>query len=552
MTANALIIDDERDICELINMSLTGQDVRCDSAYNIKTGIKMMKEKQYDVIFCDIRLPDGDGLDLLTHVNKHYPGTPMCMITAHGNMDMAIRALKLGAFDFINKPFELKQLRSVCRAALKSSENAHLSPKAAKNSESSGKTAAAAAAGSPRQIELIGEAPVMGKVRQMISKVARSQAPVFIHGESGTGKEVAARSIHEQSRRKGGPFIAVNCGAIPENLVESEFFGYKKGAFTGANQDTDGLFVAANGGTLFLDEVADLPLAMQVKLLRAIQERAVRPIGGDSEEAVDARIISATHHDLAAKVKAGEFREDLYYRLNVIGLTMPPLREREGDVIVLAQYLLNKLTVNAGYPEAHLSIGALKKLQNYSFPGNVRELENVLERALTFMDGNTIEPDDIHINAQLHESDAVSMPLPPAAPLPEEDFSDELWEDELEAIPVPAPTPKSPPVPHSSFDAFSFDVEPGFIPEPAKPRAVKPPPRPTAARTAPPPETAPETDSLLPDEPPSDLEQYMQDMEKQILLKALEESGNNKTKAAEALGISFRAIRYKLKKFGID
>ena len=272
----ALILDDERDICELIEMSLMGQDITCTSVYTIKAAIKALKEEHYSFIISDIRLPDGDGLDFLSHVQKHYPGTPVCMITAHGNMDTAITALKRGAFDFINKPFDLKQLRSVCKAALKEGHSQSGGASASPAAGGGKKTAPQGGGRSSNKYELIGDAEVMQKVRAMISKVARSQAPVFIHGESGTGKEVAARSIHHQSNRSEGAFVAVNCGAIPENLVESEFFGYKKGAFTGANQDQDGLFVAANGGTLFLDEVADLPLSMQVKLLRAIQERAVR------------------------------------------------------------------------------------------------------------------------------------------------------------------------------------------------------------------------------------------------------------------------------------
>lgn len=525
--ATALIIDDERDITELIEMGLTGQSVQCDCAYNVKTAIRLLKENTYDVIFCDIRLPDGDGLDLLAHVQKHYAGTPVCMVTAHGNMDMAIRALKLGAFDFINKPFELKQLRAVCRAALNSRDG-----EPSKSQDSSAGSGASKGQRA-RQVELIGEAPVMEKVRLMIRKVSRSQAPVFIHGESGTGKEVAARSIHDQSSRKAGPFVAVNCGAIPENLVESEFFGYKKGAFTGANQDTDGLFVAANSGTLFLDEVADLPLAMQVKLLRAIQERAVRPIGGEQEESVDVRIISATHHNLADRVKRGEFREDLYYRLNVIGLTMPPLRKRDGDVQVLAHYLLAKLASNAGYPQAELSAQALDKLTSYAFPGNVRELENVLERALTFMEGEKIQAEDIHINLSLHPSEA----KPASA------------QREVKASPPPvqeAPQPVTKKMSGSSqqpisvdelnFDEFVFDTdeEEDFSTPAAESSAM------------------PEATVEVPDTMPDDLEEYMSNLEKKLLLKALKDAGNNKTKAAEALGISFRAMRYKLKKLGID
>lgn len=485
--AKALIIDDERDLCELVEMGLVGQGIIASSAHSVKAAIKALKSESFDLALCDIRLPDGDGLDLLAHIQKHYPHLPVTMITAHGNMDMAIRALKLGAFDFINKPFELKQLRTVCKAMLQVSgassaeKGAERQDDRAVQGKSAGKT------------DLIGESVVMKKVQAMIEKVARSQAPVFIHGESGTGKEIAARSIHRLSNRGQGPFIAVNCGAIPENLVESEFFGYKKGAFTGANNDQDGLFVAANGGTLFLDEVADLPLAMQVKLLRAIQERAVRPIGADREEAVDVRIISATHHDLARCVAKKTFREDLYYRLNVIGLDMPPLREREGDVAILSQHLLKRLIREYGYPEATLSPAALAKLERYEFPGNVRELENILERALTFFDGQTIDADDIHIMGAVENGAR------------EADFAPRFAAEEDEEAPLPAVQRKV--------------AANGRLPSGAL---------------------------------PSDLEDYMQNMEKELLLKALADADNNKTRAAEMLGISFRAMRYKLKKLGID
>ena len=497
----ALIIDDERDICELIEMSLMGQDITCTSAYSVKAAIKALKEEQFNFVISDIKLPDGDGLDLLAHIQKHYPGLPVCMITAHGNMDTAIRALKLGAFDFVNKPFDLKQLRSICKAALK--ENTGTDGGAGNTKP----TATTGGGRSTNKVELIGDADIMQRVRDMIARVARSQAPVFIHGESGTGKEVAARSIHHQSNRGEGAFIAVNCGAIPENLVESEFFGYKKGAFTGANQDQDGLFVAANGGTLFLDEVADLPLSMQVKLLRAIQERAVRPIGGDREEAVDVRIISATHHDLARRVAENKFREDLYYRLNVIGLTMPPLRERDGDIAILAAHLLAKLARDAGYPEAHLSPQALAKLEAYPFPGNVRELENILERALTFVEGDTIEADDIHLS----ENRIPAQPAPRAA---------------VAAPPEPA-TIARPRHPVASDD---YPDEAIAALEQYQPRQ--------------------KDGTAIP--LPNDLENYMQGLERNLLIKALEDCNYNKTKAAEKLGISFRAMRYKLKKLGID
>ena len=508
----ALIIDDERDICELIEMSLMGQDITCTSAYSVKAAIKALKEEQFNFVISDIKLPDGDGLDLLAHIQKHYPGLPVCMITAHGNMDTAIRALKLGAFDFVNKPFDLKQLRSICKAALK--EN----PGTDGGAGNTKPTATVGGGRSTNKVELIGDADIMQRVRDMIARVARSQAPVFIHGESGTGKEVAARSIHHQSNRGEGAFIAVNCGAIPENLVESEFFGYKKGAFTGANQDQDGLFVAANGGTLFLDEVADLPLSMQVKLLRAIQERAVRPIGGDREEAVDVRIISATHHNLAKRVSEGKFREDLYYRLNVIELTMPPLRERDGDIAILSRHLLAKLARDSGYPQAQLTPKALRKLENYDFPGNVRELENILERALTFVEGNMIEAEDIHVN----ENRLPAHNEPAAAPQPVHAYQ-----------PPPQPYPYPP-------------QQPAYAPPPHYPhRDEDSAPYSQEAATYPPP---PRSAAQLPD----DLEDYMQTMEKNLLLKALEDCNYNKTKAAEKLGISFRAMRYKLKKLGID
>ena len=510
----ALIIDDERDICELIEMSLMGQDITCTSAYSVKAAIKALKEEQFNFVISDIKLPDGDGLDLLAHIQKHYPGLPVCMITAHGNMDTAIRALKLGAFDFVNKPFDLKQLRSICKAALK--EN----PGPDGGAGNTKPTATTGGGRSTNKVELIGDADIMQRVRDMIARVARSQAPVFIHGESGTGKEVAARSIHHQSNRGEGAFIAVNCGAIPENLVESEFFGYKKGAFTGANQDQDGLFVAANGGTLFLDEVADLPLSMQVKLLRAIQERAVRPIGGDREEAVDMRIISATHHDLAKRVSEGKFREDLYYRLNVIELTMPPLRERDGDIAILSRHLLAKLARDSGYPQAQLTPKALRKLENYDFPGNVRELENILERALTFVEGNMIEAEDIHVN----ENRLPAHNEPAAAPQPVH-----AYQPPPQPYPYPPQQPAYAPPPH--YPQHSRDEDSAPYPQEA---ATYPPPLRSAAQL------------------PDDLEDYMQTMEKNLLLKALEDCNYNKTKAAEKLGISFRAMRYKLKKLGID
>lgn len=464
----ALIIDDESDIRDLIEMGLMGQGIKCVLSPGIKDAIRQLKNHEFDFCVSDVKLPDGDGIEFLKYVLKNYPNLPVCMITAHGNMEMAITALKLGAFDFINKPFDLKQLRDMSKAALELAQvNDEETPE--KNSSANSKA----------EVQLIGDSEAMRQVKSMITKVSRSQAPVFIHGASGTGKEVAAMLIHTASARKKNPFIPINCGAVPENLVESEFFGYKKGSFTGAHQDHPGLFVAANGGTLFLDEVADLPLAMQVKLLRAIQERAVRAIGGDREVPVDVRIISATHKNLPELVRLGEFREDLYYRLNVIHIHMPSLVERREDIPVLADYLLERLCRKSAYKKPKITSEAMKKLCGYSFPGNVRELENVLERAVTFCNDGVIVPADIQIadHGLAHpESESTVTPQQETSPLERRD------------------------------------------------------------------------QDLL----PSNLEQYLEDIEKQAIINALNATDNNKTKAAEMLGISFRALRYKLKKLGID
>lgn len=572
--AQALIIDDERDICELVQMTLEQQGVEADSVYSIKEAIKQLKTKNYNVIFCDVRLPDGDGLDLLSHINKHYAGTPVCIMTAHGSMDMAIRALKLGAFDFINKPFSLKQLRSVCRNALKTKANDN-APAAAETP----KTATTSSNNAEKEnknlkTKLIGESEPIQQIREMISKVSKSLAPVFIHGESGTGKEVVARSIHEQSVRSAGAFIAVNCGAIPANLMESEFFGYKKGAFTGADKDTDGLFVAANGGTLFLDEIADLPLDMQVKLLRAIQERAVRPIGGDKEEFVDVRIISATHRDLQTRVKQGQFREDLFYRLNVISLDLPPLREREGDIILLAKYLLEKLTKNMGITKAKLSEEAINKIAKYDFPGNVRELENVLERALTFMNNGVITEADIHITPRPRQIEPepiyVQQPQPQYQAAATMSYANQGYTSLTETAEAASA--------FSENGGFNFELSnnageimsnyapshnaSGFArptPNVVNTPPVQPQtPRPsTTSRIRE--ETIEEDSSEEDDEPvrlrgstPSNLDEYMQDVEREMILKILRKAEGDKAKAADMLGITPRSMRYKLKKFGIE
>lgn len=373
-----LIVDDETDIRELLTMTLDRMDVATFSAANVEEAKNLLSQQKFALCLTDMQMPDGTGLDLVNHINEYHPGLPVAVITAHASADNAVSALKAGAFDYLSKPLSLKQLRPVIEFALKLS---------------------APAPQTNNTLEMIGDSEAIQTVRNMISKLARSQAPVYISGESGSGKELAAKLIHQNSSRAEGPFIAINCGAIPENLMESEFFGYKKGAFTGAAQDKIGLFQAANRGTLFLDEVADLPLPMQVKLLRAIQEKKVRMVGGTTEDAIDVRIISATHKNLSVLMDAGMFRQDLYYRLNVIQLKMPSLRERTGDIPQLAQSLLKKLCGNMHMAVPHIDDAAMLQIQQYAFPGNVRELENLLERALALCDGEAITKDDLTLES---------------------------------------------------------------------------------------------------------------------------------------------------------
>lgn len=369
----ALVIDDEPDICELLAITLEGMNVESDICGDLTTAKAALKRKRYHLCLTDMRLPDGDGLDLVEWIQKESLSTPVAVITAHGNIETAVRALKLGAFDFLSKPVDLKTLRKLVGSALKL--------------DIAGEGDA----------KLLGASTAINDARKMIAKVARSQAPVHVSGESGTGKELVSRMIHEQGSRAGGPFIPVNCGAIPSELMESEFFGHKKGAFTGAVSDKTGLFQAAEGGTLFLDEIADLPLAMQVKLLRVIQEKSVRPVGGTAEVDVDVRILSATHKDLAKLVSTGDFREDLYYRINVIELQVPPLRERGKDIVLLSSAILEKLAADMQTEDLKLTESGEKKLLSYNFPGNVRELENLLQRAAALCEGSSITAEDIHI-----------------------------------------------------------------------------------------------------------------------------------------------------------
>ncbi len=370
----ALVVDDEPDIRELIEITLERMDVATTAVANLDDAYAAARKSPFNLCLTDMRLPDGNGIDLIRHMHQHHPGVPVAMITAHGNMSSAIEALKAGAFDFVSKPVDLQVLRNLVGTALKLGDRAAVSNRS-----------------------LIGNAASMHDVRNTIAKLARSQAPVYVSGESGTGKELVARMIHEQGPRADQPFVPVNCGAIPEALMESELFGHKRGSFTGAVADKLGLFQAAAGGTLFLDEVADLPFTVQVKMLRAIQEKCVRPVGVEREVAVDVRILSASHKDLDALVKLGHFRQDLYYRLNVINLHVPALRERPEDIRLLARHILERLAAQDGVQLSALSESAVEVLERYAFPGNVRELENILERAMTLCDGNVIGIDDLAI-----------------------------------------------------------------------------------------------------------------------------------------------------------
>ncbi|MCX7512949.1 sigma-54-dependent transcriptional regulator [Frateuria hangzhouensis] len=467
-----LVIDDERDIRELLTITLGRMDLQVEAVGTVTEARRALGERSYDLCFTDMRLPDGTGHEVIELIAATHPDMPVAMITAYGNVDAAVNALKAGAFDFVSKPVDIQMLRRLVRTALQLAEE-----------RKSGAAAATGAAG-----RLVGDSQAMQQVRATITKLARNQAPVYIAGESGVGKELVARLIHEQGPRASGPFVPVNCGAIPSELMESEFFGHKKGSFTGASSDKEGLFQAAHGGTLFLDEVAELPLHMQVKLLRAIQEKAVRPIGAREEVPVDVRILSATHKDLARLVEQGQFRQDLFYRINVIELRVPPLRERRGDVPQLAAFILRSLAAKSGGAPGRLRPDAQQALEDYDFPGNVRELENILERAMAMCEGDTI--------------DAVDLMLP-QRPLRQQEPLD------------PA---------HGGMHA----------PQTGSPAAAQPP----AAHVGP--------GSGVP------LDDYISNLERTAIIKALEESRYNKTAAAKKLGITFRALRYKLKKLGID
>ncbi|MCE3251899.1 MAG: sigma-54-dependent Fis family transcriptional regulator [Cellvibrio sp.] len=461
----ALIIDDEPDIRELLEITLGRMQILTDSAESVASAKQFLMRNHYDLCLTDMRLPDGKGLELVELIQQQFPQLPVAVITAHGSIDTAIESMKAGAFDFISKPVDLPTLRKLVNTAIESSQ---LTPQPL-----------------AKVTPIIGESKAIQDLIRSIEKLARSQAPVYISGESGSGKELVAHSIHDLGPRANKAFVAVNCGAIPRELMESEFFGHKKGSFTGAHQDKIGLFQAAEGGTLFFDEVADLPLDMQVKLLRAIQEKFVRPVGAAEEIATDVRILCATHKNLEIEVKEGRFRQDLFYRLNVIQLVVAPLRERREDIALLTQHLLHKLAADIGLPTPVLSADAQHLLENYHFPGNVRELENILERAFTLCDSNLIDAQDLQLRGQDH------------------------------LIDHPADKTYLTTKPQIRANNSTVDYP---------------------ARCA----------------EYSSLDEYLQDVEKEILCHALEHAKWNKTLAAKHLGISFRSLRYRLQKLGLD
>jgi two-component system response regulator PilR (NtrC family) len=441
-TPKVLIVDDEADIRELLDMTLARMGLECDCAPSVAAAKQLLLEKPYQLCLTDMRMPDGDGLELVCHIEANHPTLPVAVITAHGSTENAVAALKSGAFDYLAKPVSLAQLRTLVKSALSIPEN---------------KSATA-----QRTHELLGSSTPIVHVRELIAKVARSEAPVYISGESGSGKELAARLIHRESLRCDKAFVAVNCGAIPENLMESEFFGYRKGAFTGAENEREGFFQAADGGTLFLDEVADLPLPMQVKLLRAIQEKHVRRVGATSEEPVNVRIICATHQNLRQLMDEGRFRQDLYFRINVIEIRMPALRECSDDVPEFARRILERVAAASGVPVPEVTPQAMNALKTYAFPGNVRELENILERALALQSKGIIDIDDLQLQ-------------PP-----------KVGAGETACI------------------------------------GVKP------------------------------LQEFLDDQERQVILDALQKTRFNRTAAARILGVTFRSLRYRMERLGLN
>lgn len=479
MTPRILVVDDEADLRELLELTLVGMGLDVDLAANVSEAKHLLATHAYSLCLTDMRLPDGNGLEVVSQVKACSPDSPVAVITAFGNAENAVAALKAGAFDYLSKPVALDALRTLIRQALKLPN-----------------PLVVMAAGSQPlpddEALLIGASTQMAEVRATIRRLSRSMAPVHIHGESGSGKELAARMIHDSSFRADKPFVAVNCGAIPESLMESEFFGFKKGAFTGAVEERAGFFEAADGGTLFLDEVADLPLAMQVKLLRAIQEKRVRKVGSAIESPVDVRILSATHQNLADCVTAGRFRQDLFYRLNVIELQLPSLRERRADIPQLATHLLRKIADRLNLDSTPTLAGvAMKYLQSYDFPGNVRELENVLERALAFSNGSVIHVEDLG----LRPSSSAAM----------------------------------------ADEPVQIETSDESVDEPSKDGALAVPPVTVSAEGI-----------------PNRLPEYLDQIEREVILKAVEKANFNRTAAARLLGISFRALRYRMQRLNIS
>ena len=445
--SHILIVDDEPDILELISMTIDRLGFHYETACSVADAKHQLSQRTFDLCLTDMRLPDGSGLNLVAHIQAQYETMPVIVLTAYGSVDIAIDAMKQGAFDFLSKPVELEKLKTTIKTALSLSHDIETPNQDSADIPS-----------------MIGVSSAMSKLKEQIKKVARNQAPVFIHGESGSGKELVARAIHQLGAKQNQPFIAVNCGAIPSELMESEFFGHRKGAFTGATQNKEGFFQAANGGTLFLDEVADLPLSMQVKLLRAIQENVIRPVGSETEESVDVRILSASHKNLQNEVANQSFREDLFYRLDVINLQVPPLRNRKEDITDLSQHIIKRLTTSLEIPAISLDKSAIEALNQYEFPGNIRELENILQRAMTLTDGQTIYATDLALKTVKTKNTSA---------------------------------------PHA--------LQPG-----------------------------------------QSLEEYLEEIERDILKETLEQCRWNKTAAAEQLGMTFRSMRYRLKKLNIE
>ncbi len=488
--AQILVVDDEPDLRTLYELTLLREGFRVAAAGSLQEAWAHLKDRTFDVVITDMRLPDGLGLELLQKIKADQRTERCVVITAYGSAENAVESLKAGAFDYLTKPVDLKQFRTVIASAIldtsQSPKDAPTYAPEATRKLNTGGGRGILAAGEASLSRLVGESASISSVRERIAKVAKSMAPVLVRGESGTGKELVATALHTNSHRASGPLIAVNCSAIPENLLESEFFGAKKGAFTGANQDRIGFFQAASGGTLFLDEIGDLPMALQSKLLRAIQERSVRPVGATQEEPVDVRIVSATHRDLASDVQTGRFRQDLYYRLNVIEILIPPLRERLGDLPLLCEALLKRIAQEAGIAVPVLSPRMLEQLALEPLRGNVRELENLLHRAVALSEGKELEVDRAHENAQ-------------SAALPD---------DDLETT-RPSPFVSS----VSKRQDLIYPMRQGI---------------------------------------PNDLQNHLDQHEREILVRTLQETGFNRTAAAALLGISLRQIRYRIARLNID